>query len=171
MATISDTIFKPDGTPLTSQTVVFQTYGGPWFRAPGVTSTGRVVTTTHATTGAINVTLQRGQYSVQWRSSPAMGAQFAYKLVNVPVGNNTYRLSELEVSTGGESMAAGWPVYYEWTDIAENSIPDNEVIAVDRDINGRPGFFRRNDAYTVMIEGADGVTDIDGRIFKRQTYE
>jgi hypothetical protein len=106
MATISDTFLKPDGTALTSQTVKFKTYGGPWFRGSGVTSGGIVTTVTNASTGAISVTLNQGVYTIEWRASGAMGAVWSSGLIGVPAGSGTFKLASLLISDQESNMAS-----------------------------------------------------------------
>lgn len=45
------------------------------------------------------------------------------------------------------------------------------LIYVDQDFNRVPGWFRRDPSHTVIVEGADGVTDLNGVIFKRRSAE
>lgn len=106
MATIADTLYKPDGTALTSQVVYFSVYGGPWFRSTGATTSGRVSVTTHATTGAFSTTLLEGVYRATWRTSSALGSQFNEKLIEVPSGSSTYGLDEIEVDSTGATANA-----------------------------------------------------------------
>lgn len=101
MATIADTLYKPDGTALTSQVVAFVPYDGPWLRGASTTSSAIVTATTHATTGALAASLLEGAYKVLWRTSPALGSRYNECLIYVPPGSSTYTLGSIKVSTGG----------------------------------------------------------------------
>ncbi len=61
-------------------------------------------------------------------------------------------------------------VYNSYTDVqAANVLVD--LILVLSDYNGSSGIFVKNASYTVILQGADGITDVVGKIFKRSQNE
>ena len=95
MATVTHTFYLPDGTAQKGASVVFETWGGPWFRTGGTTSNSRIVSTTNATTGVLSQTLLEGIYSLTWRSGIANS--WSQKFIGVPTGSASYTLDELEL--------------------------------------------------------------------------
>jgi hypothetical protein len=96
MATVTHTFYLPDGSTQKALPVVFETWGGPWFRITGATSNARIVSTTNATTGVLSQTLLEGVYSITWRSGIAN--TWSQKFIGVPVGTDSYQLDDLELT-------------------------------------------------------------------------
>lgn len=166
MATISDTFKKPDGTALTSQTVKFTTYGGPWFRGTGVTSNGIVTTTTHASTGAISVTLLQGVYVIEWRASTAMGARWSYGLIGVPSGSGTYALQSL-LLTEQESDMASIGYFTEAADIRTSVALYDLIWLSGTETNNDYGWWEaRGDTGT--DDGENYITNAAGVVYTRR---